>query len=484
MNETKKSLYFVDGGLGSDKNDGLAPESAWKTVSRVNAAELGNGSSVLFRGGQVFAGTLELGPNATNVLVSSFGEGRATLYGGTGHGVVLDTVDAGTVRNITVTGCGRKAGSDGTGIVASDCSSLTIEDVEVHGFRLAGVDVRGGSGVRIERVTARENGAAGITVNRGADIARNIVIRDCIAHSNAGDPKRLDNHSGNGIVVGGLENCTIEYCEAYNNGYDMPRTGNGPVGIWGYAAHNLTIQYCISHDNKTSPGGMDGGGFDFDGGVTDSVLQYNLSYNNHGSGYLLCQYPGAAPWKNNRCRFNISINDGRTNHLAGIHFWAGDAGISDAKVSHNLVINDRHAVTATHDIPGLIMRNNILIGEDTVISGPLATTAFSHNHVWSRRAKGVFTDGKSDPVELDGWAAIGGDSAATTGDPRIALPATLAELPTDPRALPTMPWGRLLADSPVRRAAGGETADGEHDLFGNPVDAPRSPGVDQARVPR
>ena len=58
------------------------------------------------------------------------------------------------------------------------------------------------------------------------------------------------------------------------------RGRNGPVGIWGYESDRLTIQYCFSHDNKTSPEGLDGGGFDFDGGITNSLMQYNLAMNN------------------------------------------------------------------------------------------------------------------------------------------------------------------------------------------------------------
>ena len=39
------------------------------------------------------------------------------------------------------------------------------------------------------------------------------------------DPKNLSNHSSNGIVAGGVEGGLIEYCEAFNNGWDMPHKG-------------------------------------------------------------------------------------------------------------------------------------------------------------------------------------------------------------------------------------------------------------------
>src|SRR5436190_17235380 len=133
----------------------------------------------------------------------------------------------------------------------------------------------------------------------------------CRADNNPGDPTNLTNHSGNGIVVGNCRNVLIEYCTATNNGWDMPRIGNGPVGIWPYEADSVIIQHCISYRNKTAPGAADGGGFDLDGGVTNSVIQYCLSYENEGSGYGIFQYWSAGNWKNNTLRYCISINDGK-----------------------------------------------------------------------------------------------------------------------------------------------------------------------------
>ena len=98
-------------------------------------------------------------------------------------------------------------------------------------------------------VYAHDNGSAGITVEGSGDKkdSREIYIGYCRAENNAGDPTNLTNHSGNGIVVGHCTKVTIEYCEATNNGWDMPRIGNGPVGIWGYEADSLIIQHCLSY---------------------------------------------------------------------------------------------------------------------------------------------------------------------------------------------------------------------------------------------
>ena len=94
--------------------------------------------------------------------------------------------------------------------------------------------------------------------------------------NNPGDPTNLNNHSGNGIIAGFCKNILIEYCTANNNGWDMPRIGNGPVGIWCYEADSVIIQHCISYQNKTSKGGEDGGGYDLM--VAPQTLLFNIVY--------------------------------------------------------------------------------------------------------------------------------------------------------------------------------------------------------------
>jgi hypothetical protein len=59
---------------------------------------------------------------------------------------------------------------------------------------------------------------------------------------------------------------------------------------WG--ANNVTVSHCVSHHNLNgfAPGsGTDGGGFDIDGGVSNSVFEYNYAFENQGEGYLVCQ---------------------------------------------------------------------------------------------------------------------------------------------------------------------------------------------------
>ncbi|MDQ3605853.1 MAG: hypothetical protein M3418_06670, partial [Gemmatimonadota bacterium] len=52
------TTYYVDPD-GSDTNDGLAPERAWRTVAKVNGTTFVPGDRVLFQGGGVWREMLE-----------------------------------------------------------------------------------------------------------------------------------------------------------------------------------------------------------------------------------------------------------------------------------------------------------------------------------------------------------------------------------------------------------------------------------------
>ena len=484
------TAYHVDAARGDDANAGTSPEKAWKTLKKANETSFAPGDSLLLAGGQTFPGPLRLlkddrGSKDRPVLVSSSGQGRATVDGGAGDAIMMDGCEFVAVRNLALAGCGRDRGSDGSGLLIRRTRGVEIDGVEASGFRAAGISAGGDEDLRITRVRAHDNGFAGITVTGGhrLPLTRNLYIGSCVAHDNPGDPGNKTNHSGNGIVVGGLKGGLIEYCEAFNNGWDMPRQGNGPVGIWGWSCDRLVIQHCVSHDNKTSRGGYDGGGFDFDGGATHSVLQYNLSFNNHGTGYLLCQYEDAEPWKDNVCRYNVSVNDGLTNHSDGIHFWAGGKGMSGAQVYNNLVVNAKNAVNSTHDIPGLVFRNNIFISDGDAVTGPLLQAVFEHNLYWTRKGGAVFRNGNTVHKTVEEWSRASGKETVQgrvvglSGDPRVALPDRLELLPRDPRALPDMPFFRLLPGSPCAGAGAAVPDSGGRDLFGGRLAPGRRPSL-------
>jgi hypothetical protein len=479
--------YYVDSVSGSDSSPGTSQGAAWKTVKRANAASLNPGDSLLFADGQTFDGALRIersGESGRPVTIGSFGRGRATLLGEAGDGIVLTRCSFVRIHDIDVRGSGRKNGNDGRGISLVDTRDVELDRVDVSGFRLAGVHTSGDRGTRITHVNAHDNGGAGITADSGyggRPRSRDLYIGHCRADNNPGDPKNLENHSGNGIVVGGVDGCLIEFCEASNNGWDMPRDGNGPVGIWGWNCDRLVIQRCLSHDNK-SPG-ADGGGFDFDGGVTNSILQYNLSYNNQGCGFLLCQYPGASPWRDNVVRYNISIDDGSRNLHSGIGLWEGGTGISNAEIYNNTIVNSGHAVNAMNDMSGFVYRNNIFVSGEEVIHGPHSRSRFQYN-LYHRTSPGPFCiDGKHEYATLEEWSRearqemAAGKIVGMFVDPGFDLNAIRSRFPTDPADLARMTVCQLGLSSPAVGAGEPIPTSGSRDFFGSPVSATSPPSL-------
>ena len=381
---------------GNDQDDGTI-RHPWRTLSRVNGVILIPGDSVLFQGGQSFSGTLMIdspsGGNAQHpVLVGSYGPGAANILPGDSSAIVLRGAAHFSIRNLHLSGAGRKTGNIRPGMEISNARNITVQRLDISGFQKAGLLIYSSSDIQVLDVFAHENGAAGIEVGgpKGKTDCRNLYIARCRAEDNPGDPSNLTNHSGNGIVVGHSTQVTIEYCMATNNGWDMPRIGNGPVGIWAYESDQVTIQHCLSYRNKTSVGGADGGGFDLDGGVTHSVIQYCLSYENQGAGFCIFQYYYASPWHDNVFRYNISENDGSVSDAGGgLYVWnsSGDENLFyNCLVYNNTIYNAKAAALSYSTLSKrrhFSFYNNIFVGRDSLIKGERGVDEFRNNDWWS-----------------------------------------------------------------------------------------------------
>src|SRR5262249_18593296 len=147
-------------------------------------------------------------------------------------------------------------------------------------------------------------------------------------------------HCGHGIVLGQVDGAVIENSIAHSNGIIA---GAGNVGIWAWQSKNVTIQKNQAYGNRLPMGG-DGGGFDLDGGVHNSVVQYNVARDSAGAGYLLAQFESAEPMSHNTFRYNLSVNDGRDGY-GGITVWgATPSYLAQSAVFHNNTVVVDHNV--------------------------------------------------------------------------------------------------------------------------------------------
>jgi hypothetical protein len=358
-------LYAVDyyvSAQGNDTSPGTTPAEAWKTIERANRMNFAAGDRLLFEAGAVFKGTLAFseddgGKPDDPFIVSSYGTGHALIETGRDAGLIAHNVGGLTVRQLTFHGDGRDTnGANGIGFYNDlpgdiKLANVHIDDVEVSGFGKNGIAIagwNGGSGYRDVRITnsiVHDNGLNGLIVFAPQrDVHERVYIGQVEAYRNSGQPDVRPN-SGNGIVLGNTVYGLIERSRAHDNGW----LGTGSVGIWAYASRMILIQNNESFSNRTA-GQTDGGGFGLDGGMMDSVMQDNFSYDNDGAGFGLYQYPGAPSWERNTILRNFSLDDGRKNSHAGIQIWNEGGGLRHADIHDNTVVIS----SSNHGIPAAV----------------------------------------------------------------------------------------------------------------------------------
>jgi hypothetical protein len=380
------TTYYISSG-GDDNNSGTSRRQAWRTINRVNSAVFAAGDNILFKGGKTFTGSLyfdstTMGTDSLPITISSYGNGRATIQAGTDDGLFAYNTSGYLITNINFVGAGREV-SNGDGIIFyndlpgnTKLNYVHIDNVEVSGFGGAGIAIQGANGnsgfqdISITNTEAHDNADTGILIwgpfssSSTGYAHENIYIGYTAAYNNSGIPG-LSFNTGNGIEISDVDGGVIERSVAYNNGWLNTAVG-GPVGIWACYSNNISIQYNESFDNHTASS-SDGGGFDLDGGVTNSVMQYNYSHDNDGAGFLLAQFSDVPPFFGNTIRYNISQNDGRKNSFGGIRVWNGGSGIKNSEIYNNTVYmspansGSPKAISIFGSTLNVHVRNNIFI---------------------------------------------------------------------------------------------------------------------------
>ena len=378
---TEAKTYYISP-TGNDENAGTSPTSAWKSLSKINSLDLNPGDQVLLQRGYGYSGNLsftqeDAGTPTAPITISSYGTGgTATINAGTGNAMFIYDVAGYNISNLKIVGSGISTNT-GEGIVAYNdlannvkLDGITIKNVDVSGFRGYGIAIGGWNqqsgfrNVKVTDVLTHDNGEGGlITYAQIPNVHENVYVGYVSTYNNGGTnfPSDVD-----GIVLGGVKGGIIERSIAYNN------VGKGGVGIWTYDSTSITIQHNESYNNRTTSS-HDGGGFDLDNNVSDSIMQYNYSHDNHGAGFLLCHGLNNLNYTGNIVRYNISQNDGRNNGYGGIDIYGK---VTNSQIYNNTVFLNSAATGNPSairiwnlgfeglDPSGLYFRNNIFQTQD------------------------------------------------------------------------------------------------------------------------
>jgi hypothetical protein len=474
--------YYVSS-AGADSNMGTSAAAPWRTLARVNAVALRAGDRVLLRADDTFPGTLTLdsgdtGSAASPIVITSYGSGRATIWAGTGGGVWVYNTAGVTIANLAVAGAGGAA----SGInfytdlpAAAPLPFIRIDAVDVGGFGLDGIEIgawfgaAGFADVRVTNTTIHHNGRNGLlTYADRPNVHRQLYVGHVRAYENPGTPG-LPSNSGSGIVLGSVDGGTIERSVAHDNGrFSEP---GGPVGIWTYDSRRIVIQYNESYRNRTATT-MDGGGFDLDQNVSDSIVQYNYSHDNDGGGFMLAQSVASDAHARNVIRFNVSQDDGRANGYGAIEIWGR---VRSAEIYNNTVFVSTPAAgsppavrvwnSGLEDrfVAGVHVRNNIFVTSGLPVVRVTAAALsgasdlrFEGNAYYSGQAAPVFQWGAPTFTGLAAWRATGQESVSGTAtgfsiDPQLTAPGAGPAIGNADQ-LVTLDAYRLRPQSPVADA--------------------------------
>ncbi len=494
------SAYYISP-YGNDNNPGTSPARPWKTTAKVNGETFSPGDQILFEGGQTFYGSLyfdvaDKGTAQAPILVSSYGSGRATIDAGRKYGLFAYNTAGFQITDLIFIGSGRTSNTrSGIDFYADlpgnvKLNYIHIDNVWVSGFGDTGILIGGWNGtsgyndIRITNVNSVDNAKAGISMY-GQNLYSNTNVY--IGHTQvANNPGKsgLSVNSGNGIVIGSVNGSTIERSVAHDNGW----IGFGSYGIWAYDSNNVTIQSNESYNNHTS-GTNDGGGFDLDGGVTNSTLQYNYSHGNDGAGFALNQFSGAPTSSGNTIRYNISQNDGRKNSYSGIIAWNAGSGIRSAEIYNNTIYMSPaqtghpsaiHIVTATTNIH---IRNNILVTINgmtlTDVASGQSGLRFQGNDYYASGSAFVLRWYGTNYNSLKVWRSatgqerIGSTITGTSTNPQLSSPGGGGTI-GNADLLNTLMAYRLKSTSPMINAgldlfARFGIKPGPHDFYGTPI---------------
>ncbi len=525
------ATYYVST-TGDDAASGRSPAEAWRSARKVSRTEFSAGDRVLFEGGKTFYGPVlfdraDGGDGARPVVVGTYGlksAGRARIAAGTGRGIEVFNASGIRISDLEVVGDGDLINTQSGIVLLSTAkrgaSHVRIKNVEVSGFGKYGISIGawktevGYSDVVISGVNTHDNRRAGIFTwgpwGPGIYAHRGIHVRDSHAHGMKG---------GSGITFSSVDGGVVERCVAHNNGTEF----SGAAGIWAWDSNDILLQFNESYGNRTI--GVDGDGFDFDGGVTNSVMQYNYSHDNDAAGFLLAQYAFAPQaMKNIVIRYNISENDCRRKGYGAIHVWNNEDAdrISDVQIYQNTIYltavenklprrvmsplraslhvlgvlaspgSTPSAITIISPTKSVTVQNNLFYtsGGGTLVSvaGEQDAIRFRNNAYWS--------DGSAFRVDWDGiryhslgqWLSAAGDQErqgeqilAIDQDPMLEAPGSGGTLGR-PGLLRTLTGYKLRDGSPlIRRGMNLSTSPGidpgSHGFFGAPVSADSAPSV-------
>lgn len=322
---------------GNDANDGLTPQTPWKTLAKASGATYAPGDTLALLAGATFSGSLTI--NTTNfstlpsVMLPFFletygGTAKATIDGGDQTSVFFQDVPSVYINNIYTLNSGvqvvlvgdpdntSSTTCVGYGIYFLNTGTLrldgpVISNCETNGA-LIGINLiadnthkMGFQNFSFTNCKVHDNFLWGISVRlnslsipdlQGSDIFLNMQMVGCEVYNIWGDSEAtIATNTGWGGHIFTVGNYLVSGCCFHDNGVTSSpiSISGGPVGFDSQGSHDALIEFCEAY-HQHAQDHVDGEGFDPDGGSIDVTVFACYSHDNAGFGFSTGSLPGWA----------------------------------------------------------------------------------------------------------------------------------------------------------------------------------------------
>lgn len=487
---TEAATFYVDSENGDDSADGRTPETAWKTLAKLNDTELIGGDRILLKAGSVFedqALSIKGGGTAENPIIIDMydgevvgaeagerphikGNGKNSFeYQGNqiSYGLHIKNASHVRVNNLEISNQGdtRKL-SVGVCVEAAGCGVMQgvhIDNVYIHDVngtyeektlpngglyyvvsdhsnntRFDDIQVVNSIVKRVSRtgISVGMTSSTDLWDGHGGNIPQEVL--DAYGHTNVLIRNNYVEESGGDAIVPMFSiKPLIEYNISNGASQNTKHTSMYNAGIWPWRCEDAVFQYNECYGTILNG---DGQAYDCDWS-RGTVYQYNYSHDNEGGFILICQ----SEVLDSVVRYNISQNDQRCLFLT--------SNTHNADVYNNtFYIGEGLDTEVVEDVGGVAtLKNNIFYN-----LGTSATTTWGRNFSYENNL-------------YYGYDSTPEDSSKIIADPMFADPGTGGTGVLGDSAIDTLGGYRLREGSPAIDAGLEIEDNGGRDYFGTPL---------------
>lgn len=444
-----KTTYYVDSESGSDANPGTSPQTAWKSLEKVNCTIFAPGDQLRLKRGSRWNTPLELrgsGSAEAPVKLNAYGEGELPVIAAqeaffavrlkNQNNWDISELDLSNSQfipdNVTearIPWSNEKLNRDDPfflpyarrqhriGLMIELENYGVAENVRVHHLNIHDVegaqDAKENGGIlvringtrkpsRFHNLTIEEN-----TIRR---VGRSGIVFVVWPHARRTDwfpstgvrisGNRLSNIGGDGIVPWACDGVQVTGNVVYHAAATA-REAN--VAIWPWSCDNAVFSGNIAAFTAKHPGNIDGQGFDVDTNNFNTTMENNLSFHNGGGFILIC---GEADTPNRKItvRNNLSISDGMSvftlwNNLKGVDIYNNTVISPDNSKVVFLIANWGKGEADPIQMEKVDFHNNLVIADTPLtLRGKQKSWNIHNNLYWGAYAEAIAAIGRNNVV--------------------------------------------------------------------------------------